>query len=126
MEISMGYIEYNEVVKGDMLDVTFDVEHDLDLTGKTLYAEVVVDPTKNASSAPVLKFKESDGSLVKTIATSTLMSVRLYKQASDMEIAPGKYLISVVMGTDPDFEDKQTIIRGKMTVLVEITNRPNE
>lgn len=122
----MGYIEYNEVVKGDMLDVTFDVEHDLDLTGKTLYAEVVVDPTKNASSAPVLKFKESDGSLVKTIATSTLMSVRLYKQASDMEIAPGKYLISVVMGTDPDFEDKQTIIRGKMTVLVEITNRPNE
>ena len=122
----MGYIEFNEVVKGDMLDVSFDVQHDLDLTGKTLYAEVVVDPTKNASSAPILKFRESDESLVKTIVSDTIMTIRLYKQASDMEIASGKYLISIVMGSDPDFEDKQTIIRGKMTVLVEITNRPNE
>ena len=126
MEISMGYIEFIEVVKGDMLDVSFDVNHDLDLAGKTLYAEVVADPTKYASSGAVLKFREADASLVKTIVSDTIMTIRLYKQASDMEIASGKYLISIVMGSDPDFEDKQTIIRGKMTVLVEITNRPNE
>lgn len=120
MEISIGYIEFNEVVKGDMLDVSFDVQHNLDLTGKTLRAEVVNDPARSAISSTVLSFIESDGSLVKTIDSDMLMTIKLYKKASEMEIASGKYLISITMGTEPDFEDRQTIIRGRMNVLVEI------
>ena len=120
MEIEIGYIELTGVIKGDMLDVSFDIEHDLDLTGKSLRAEVIADPVRSATSGVVLSFNESDESLVKTISTSTLMTVRLYKKASDMEIAPGKYLIAVAMGTDPEFEDRQTLVRGKVNVLVEI------
>ena len=125
MEITTGYIEIEDVVKGDMLEVNFTVEHDLDLTGLALYAEMIKDPAKNANHEPVLKFSEIDGSISKTITNEELMTIRLFKYAEAMELVPvDKYLFSVVMGTAPDFNDKQTIIRGKINVVVEITKRP--
>ena len=127
MEISTGYIELEDIIKGDLMEVYFDVEHDLDLTGMSLYAEMINDPAKHNNREPRLKFSEEDGSISKILTGEGLMEIRLFKYAEAMDlIPPDKYLFSIVMGTAPDFNDKQTIIRGKITVVIEITNRPTE
>lgn len=125
--IEIALIDFEEVVSGDMLDVTFDFDHDLGslLTGKTLYSEVIPDPSRNTSKEPVLKFSESDGSLTNTVISATRLELRFKKPASEMELPATKYLVSVVMGTLPGFEDKQTIIQGDFPVVFERTNKPS-
>ncbi len=118
--IECGIISLTNVVRGDMLDVSIGVEHDLDLTGKTLYAEV----RRNDDAPVLLKFMELDSSLVKTVSSAQLMTIKFYKPASAMNIPDGNYQIAVVMGTSPGYEDKQTIIRGTVSVISEITHKP--
>jgi hypothetical protein len=118
--ITVGLIDFDEIVRGDLLDLTFDVQHDLDFTGKTIYSEV----RKDMDTPIILKFKESDGSLVITTASSVLFSIQFYKSASDMDINTSKYQISVIFGTAPNYEDKQTFITGNFNVVEEITQKP--
>lgn len=118
--IIIGVIEINNVVRGDMLDVSFGVQHDLDLTGKSLYSEV----RREQDTEVILKFSELDNSLIKTVTSSQLMNLRFHKDASNMAVPVGAYQLSVVMGTAPNYEDKQTIIQGTLKVGREITHKP--
>jgi len=118
--IEKGIIKLENVVSGDMLDVTIEVRHDIDLSGKTVYAEM----RRNKDLDLVLKFQEADGSLVKTVASPQVMMLRFYKPASAMELDIYTYKMSVIMGTAPSYEDKQTIIEGTVGVVLEITKKP--
>ena len=120
--ITRGLIAISDVVRGDMLDISFNVTHDLDnFVGKTLYMEV-----KTGMDEPtVLVFKESDGSLTKTIISGTSFTIRLQKTALEMAaIDLTTYQLSIIMGTDPGYTDKQTIIEGAFQVVDEITEKP--
>lgn len=118
--INVGILDFDDIVRGELLDMSFDVEHDLDFTGKTIYSEV----RKEMDSPVVLSFTEEDGSLTKTDASSTLFDLRFLKTATEMEINTSLYHFSVIYGTAPDFDDKQTIIVGKFNVIEEITQKP--
>ena len=118
--IECGIISLIKVFRGDMLDVTIGVKHNLDLTGKTLYAEV----REEQDADIILKLSESDGSLIKTITSETIMYLRFFKAASAMVVPRGSFQIAVVMGTLPDFEDKQTIITGTISFAQEIAHKP--
>ena len=120
--ITRGIIAISDVVRGDMLDLSFNVTHDLsNFTGKTLYMEV-----KTGMDEPtVLTFKESDSSLTKTIISGTRFTIRLQKTALEMAaIDLTTYQLSIIMGTDPGYTDKQTIIEGTFQVVDEITEKP--
>ena len=119
--ISIGLIKFSEVVRGDMLDVSFSITHNLDLTGKTLYAEV----RREMDRPIILSFNEQNGSLTKIVNSATSMTLRFYKSASDMgSLGINQYQISVIMGTSPNYQDKQTIIEGTFEVVTEITKKP--
>ena len=121
-EIKFDTIEMKEVVRGDMLDRTYLMQHNLDIAGKKFYAEV----REDMDTEIVLKFEDKDNnsSLVVDIISDTSMTFRFNKKASEMNVSPAAYQISVIMGTAPEYEDKQTIIRGTMTVVKEITKKP--
>ena len=119
-EINKAIIVMAEVVRGDMLDRAYLMTHNLDVTGKTFYAEVREDMDADI----VLKFGEDEEASFADVISDTSIIIRFKKAASEMNINPALYQLSVVMGTAPDYEDKQTIIRGTMTVVKEITQKP--
>jgi hypothetical protein len=120
--ITRGLISIDDVIRGDMFDLSFDVTHDLsNFVGKILYSEVRVDQDQD----PILIFKESDSSLTRTVNSSTSFTIRFQKTALQMSTLDlGTYQITIVMGTSPDFADKQTIIDGTFTIVDEITEKP--
>lgn len=115
------------VTRGDMLNESFEVTNtdvnfvtQNEIVGKTFYCEV----KKNMDDTPILVFKESDSSLVKTI-NGELVTVQLSKSASVIEaLILGTYKLSIIMGTAPNYEDKETFIKGTFTVTEEITEKP--
>lgn len=115
-------IKITDIIRGDMLDVSFNVTHNLaDLSGKTLYAEV----RREQDSPIVLSFAELDNTLNYATITATEFTIAFIQPASVMEaISPALYRISVIMGTAPNYEDKQTIIEGTFQVVTEITKKP--
>jgi hypothetical protein len=123
--IQTGTIAFTNVFQYDMFDNTFDIEG-IDLTGKTLLCQVKESP----DSAVALEFNEDDGSLTKTVVSSTKTTVTFYKDSQDMDIPPLfekgsssiSYYLTIVMFTDDaDIGDVQTIVEGSMEIVPQIT-----
>lgn len=112
--IITGTINFTNVYAGDLFDVTFEITG-IDLTGKILQSQL----RATYDTPIVLEFKESDGSLIKTVVSTTSTTVRLLKAASLMEITPGAYQHTIIMYTTD--EDVQTIVNGTMTIIPQIT-----
>ena len=126
--IQTGTIAFTKVFQYDMFDNTFDIEG-IDLTGKTLLCQVKETP----DSAIALEFNEDDGSLTKTVVSSTKTTVIFYKDSQDMDILPlfekgsssiSYYLTIVMFTADSDIEDVQTIVEGSMEIVPQITLLP--
>jgi hypothetical protein len=126
--ISPGNISFRKVFQYDLFDITFDIEG-VDITGKTLLMQV----RENPDAAVSLEFMESDGSLTKTVVSTTKTTVRLYKDSHDMTVEPlfqkGEssisYYLTIIMFTqDADIEDIITIAEGTMEVVDQITLVP--
>lgn len=120
-----GIISFQNVYQLDMFDISFDIEG-IDLTGKTLKCQV----RENADSDVVLEFNEDDDSLIKTIVTTNKTTVTFYKDSVDMDIpvlseAPAAivyYQLTIIAFTDDsDIEDVETIVKGTMNILPQIT-----
>lgn len=115
--IQIGTLNFKQVFVGDLFDVTFDITS-INLTGKTLVMTVFDEPT----NTPILTFQESDGSLVKTVVSTTLTTVQLLKHGGSM-------VIPVLAETSPEnryylllkmysvITDKQTILKGYFEVV---------
>ena len=116
--IILGKLTLDEVIHGDLFDITFDIE-DINLSGKTLLMQVRLE-----QDLPVIvEFKESDGSLLKTVTSNILTTVRLLKSSVAMkQVQLGFYKHSIIMYTSAD--DEQTIIDGLFTVVEKIAEKP--
>jgi len=112
--IIAGTINFTDVYFGDLFDVTFEITG-IDLTAKTLRSQL----RTAYDTEIVLEFKETDGSLTKTVNSTTSTTVQLLKTASLMEIPLGTYQHTIIMYTTD--EDVQTIINGTMTIIPQIT-----
>lgn len=114
--IEVGILDFEDVVKGDLFDVSFDIE-DIDLTGKTLLMQVKKDDTL------IIEFKESDNSLTKTVVSTVKTSVRIIKTPTLMNtVTVSVYPYSIIMYTAAD--DEQTIVEGNFYVVTKIAKKP--
>jgi hypothetical protein len=123
--IQPGVIRFNNVYQYDMFDVTFEITG-INIGGKTLKCQV----RESADTPVVLEFIESDGSLIKTVVSTTLTNVRFYKESEEMKLpplsepnmTPKYYQLTIIMYTDDsDVEDVVTIVTGTMNVIAPIT-----
>lgn len=112
--IEIGLFNFDNVVTGDMLDVTIDIAG-IDLTGKTLKCQW----RESYDTAAVVELKESDGSLIKTVVSSILTTARFVKNSTAMKIPMGIYKHKIIMYTTS--EDVQTIAEGTAEVVFQIT-----
>lgn len=112
--IIQGVLNFKNVYTKDLFDVTFDIEG-IDLTGKTLKCQVRETP----DSPLIVEFSEDDSSLIKTVVSATLSTVRLIRDSKYMDIEPRKYYHTIIMySTD---NDVQTIINGYFDIIPQIT-----
>ena len=122
-QIDIGTLVFGDVVRGDALDVAFNLVTDLDLTGLTMYAEV----RKDQDMPVVLSFEEPY-TLIKTALPDEdnlhVWGVGFRRDAEDMDIPIGVYQMQLIVGTLPDFSDKTTIAKGEFNVVKEITQKP--
>lgn len=115
-----GILVIQDVYQYDLFDISFDIEG-INLTDKTLRCQV----REEAGTTIVLDFNEDDGSLSKTIVSTTKTSVRLLKDSADMDVAEGTYMFTIIMFVDDaDIDDIQTIVKGTITILAQITVLP--
>lgn len=112
--ISIATFNFDDVVKGDMIDISIDIEG-IDLTGKTLLCQW----RENYDKDVVVEFNETDGSLVKTIVSTTKTTVQFLKYSSSMDVIIGTYLHSIIMFTTD--EDVQTLAKGTVSIVSQIT-----
>lgn len=121
-----GIIHFNQVYQFDEFDESFQLSG-IELDGKELKCQVRTDPDTEV----VLEFNQQDGSLAKTETDSMLITtVTLYKRGDEMSIPPlfefGKasvrYHLTIIMYTpDADVEDVQTIVKGDLEIVHQIT-----
>lgn len=117
--IEIGYLYIEDQYQNSKLDFEFDIEG-IDLTGKTLLCQA----KSSTRSDVAIEFKETDGSLEKTVVSETLTTVRFYKGATEMDIIPGVYQHTIIMYTESDADDTEVIAKGKITIINQITTRP--
>jgi hypothetical protein len=124
-----GIIHFNQVYQFDEFNESFELAG-ISLDGKRLTCQVREMP----DTPVVLEFSEDDGSLTKTETDSGFITtVTLFKESDQMSLPPLfefgqtsiKYNLTIIMYTDDsDIEDIQTIVKGDMEVVHQITKLP--
>lgn len=91
MELEKGKIDFNEIVKGDTFDVSFDLEG-FDISAGSLHMEV----RTHAGGSLILSFATTDGSIVVTpdsVTPTQKATVRLIKSSAVMKtVATGSFV----------------------------------
>lgn len=112
-----GILNFKQVVKGDLFDVTIDFITAIDCTGKNFSLQVKKDP----NSTLILEFEESDGSLTVGVASAvpntlkTTRTIRFYKPASEMMLNESIYRCGLMIWSDAS--DKQTFFAGTFQIV---------
>jgi hypothetical protein len=111
MAYTYSEINLSDVIRGDVLELTFEVSEDYPLTGKKVKAQF-----KEAADieVSVLEFNTENGSIEKNG-----QFIVLRKKASQMNIAVGRYVYDVQFYTDAD--DVVTLFGGTFKVKQDVT-----